>query len=140
MGGINVNKLIVGGLVAGLVINCCQTVVHLILLAEQSAALTEGMGLPEPTGGQIGMYWALSFVIGLVMIFVYAAIRPRFGAGMNTALLAAVTTFVLAEVIPALFYIISGMFGFGEYLPFMIATLVILAASAVVGAWMYSEG
>ncbi len=43
------------------------------------------------------------------------------------------------ELIPSLFYIASGAFGFGEYLPFLISTLVILMVAAVVGALPYSE-
>lgn len=139
MGGINTGKLLVCGFLAGIVINCGQTVVHLFLLAERSAALTEGMGLPEPTGGQIGIYWLISFAVGFAMIFVYAGFRPRFGAGPGTAVLAAATTYVLAELIPSLFFIASGIFGFGEYLPFFISTLVILMVAGVVGAWPYSE-
>ena len=139
MGGINTGKFLVCGFLAGIVINCGQTVVHLLLLTEQSAAFMENMGLPEPTGWQIGIFWLLSFAVGFAMIFVYAGFRPRFGAGPGTAVLAAATTFVLAELIPALFYIASGALGFGEYLPFLISTLVILMVAAVVGAWPYSE-
>lgn len=66
MDGINLVKVIVGGLVAGLVINIGQTIVHVFLFARQSAALTEALNLREPTGGQIGMFWVLGFVIGLM--------------------------------------------------------------------------
>jgi hypothetical protein len=140
MGGINLGKVIVGGGVAGLVINVGQSIVHMFLFAEQSAAMTEAMGLAEPSGGQIGIYWVLGFVTGLVMIFVYAGFRPRCGAGVNTALLTGGVTFVLAELIPALFYTVSGAFAFGDYLPFLISTLVILLVSSVAGAALYTEG
>ena len=140
MGGINTGKLLLGGFLAGLVYNCGQSVVHLLVLAEQSAAFTEGMNLPEPTGWDIGIYWLLGFFIGFVMMFIYAGFRPRFGAGPKTAVIAASKVFVLAELIPALFWITSGAYGFGEYLPFLISTLVILVVAGVVGAWPYSEG
>lgn len=68
-----------------------------------------------------------------------AGFRPRFGAGPKTAAIAAGKVFVLAELIPALFWITSGAYGFGEYLPFLISTLVVLVVAGVVGAWPYSE-
>lgn len=139
MGGINSGKLLISGIVAGLVINLGQSVVHLFLLAEQSAALSESMGQGEPTGAQIGMFWALGFAIGLAMMFVYAGFRPRFGAGINTSLVAAATSFVLTELIPTLFFVASGVMAFGAYLPFMLATLVILLVAAPAGGMLYSE-
>jgi hypothetical protein len=139
MGAINSGKLLVSGIIAGLVINLGQTVVHLFLLAEQSAALSQSMGQGEPTGTQIGMYWVLGFAIGMAMMFVYAGFRPRFGAGVNTALVAGATTFVLAELIPMLFFVVSGVVPFGGYLPFMLATLVILLVAAPAGGSLYSE-
>jgi len=139
MGGINVGKLVVGGLVAGLVYNIGQSIVHLFLLAEQSAAMTESMGLPEPTGAQIAFFWVLGFVIGLTTIFVYAGFRPRFGASAGTALIAGAMVFLLAELIPAAFYIGVGMYSLGQYLPFLITTLIVLCVSAVAGAAPYTE-
>ena len=139
MDGINLGKVIFGGVVAGLVINIGQTIVHMFLFAAQSAALTEAMGLAEPTGGQIGMYWVLGFVIGVVMLFMYAGFRPRCGPGVNTALSVGFVTFILAELVPTLFYTTSGAFSMGEYLPFLISTLVILMVSSVAGAALYTE-
>ncbi|MCH7824529.1 MAG: hypothetical protein IH849_06965 [Acidobacteria bacterium] len=139
MGGINMMKVLVGGVVAGLVINLGQTLVHAFLFAEASAALTESMGAPEPDGTTIGIFWALGFAIGITMIGVYAAIRPRCGPGVGTAIGAAIIVFVLGELIPSLFWMASGIFGFGQYLPFLISTFVLLCVSAVAGAALYSE-
>jgi len=139
MAGINIGKMIVGGVVAGVVINVGQTIVHLFLFADQSAALTESLGLGEPTGGQIGVYWLLGFIIGMVMIKIYVAIRPRFGPGPGTAIKAAVVTWTLGELVPTLFYTSSGLFDLTDNLVFTISTLVLLIAGAIAGAAMYSE-
>ncbi len=139
MDGINLGKAVLGGVVAGLVINICQTIVHVFLFAEQSTALTEAMGLAEPAGGQIGMFWVLGFVIGLVMIFMYAGFRPRCGPGVNTALAAGTVTFILGELVPTLFYTASGAFSMSDYWPFLLSTLVILMVSSVAGAALYTE-
>ncbi len=139
MAGINMIKLLVGGVVAGLVYNIGQTLIHVVLFAEASAALTETMGAPEPTGRVIAVFWGLGFIIGITMIGVYAAIRPRCGPGPGTAIGAAIITFILAELVPAGFYIASGILDFGMYLQFMIATFAVLCAAALAGGMLYSE-
>ena len=139
MNGMNIGKVIVGGVVAGLVLNIGQTIVHLYLFAEQAAAMAEAQGLAAPTGGQIGMYWVLGFVIGLVMLFMYAGFRPRCGAGVSTALAVAGVTFILGELVPTLFYTTSGAVTLGDSLPFLISTLVLLMVSSVAGAALYTE-
>jgi len=139
MGGINMMKVLVGGLVAGLVLNLGQSLVHLFLFAEASAALTQAMGGQEPSGTTIAIYWVLGFAIGITMIGVYAAIRPRCGPGAGTALGAGIIAFILGELIPTLYLVVGGLFGFGAYLPFLISTFVLLCVSAVAGAALYTE-
>ena len=53
MGGINMMKVLVGGVVAGLVMNLGHTVVHVFLFAEASAALMEKLGVTEPVSSQL---------------------------------------------------------------------------------------
>ncbi len=141
MAGINIGKMVVGGIVAGLVINIGQTIIHVFLFADQSAALMESMGLAsEPTGGQIGMYWLIGFIVGMATIKIYVGFRPRFGAGVGTAIKAGVVAFTLAELVPALGNSASGLLSFGGYLPFMIGTLVLVVGGGVAGAAVYTEG
>ncbi len=140
MGGINMMKVLIGGIAAGVVINLGQFVVHMYLLADASAAIMAAMGGPsEPTGMMIGIFNVLGFATGLTMIGVYAAIRPRCGPGIGTAIGAGIIVFILSELIPVMFWVAAGVIGFGDYLPFLIATFVMLCAAAVAGAALYSE-
>ncbi len=140
MGGINMMKVLIGGIAAGVVINLGQFVVHMYLRADASAAIMEAMGGPtEPTGMMIGIFNVLGFATGITMIGVYAAIRPRCGPGIGTAIGAGIIVFILSELIPVMFWIASGVFSFGDYLPFFIATFVLLCAAAAAGAALYSE-
>lgn len=139
MGGINYGRVILGGLLAGLVINVGESISHLFLFAEQSAAIMEGLDLPEPGGRQIATYWILGFVVGIAMIWVYAAIRPRFGPGVATAIKAGVATFALVGIIPTLFESTSGLYAFGSMVPFLIWGLIWYAGAGVAGAWPYTE-
>ncbi len=142
MGGINMMKVLIGGFVAGLIINLGQFVVHMYLLADASALIMKAMGAPAPeelTGMMIGIFNVLGFATGITMIGVYAAIRPRCGPGIGTAIGAAIIVFLLGELFPALFGMAVGVMGFGQYLPLMISTLVLLLVSGVAGAALYTE-
>ncbi len=140
MGGINMMKVLIGGIAAGVVINLGQFVVHMYLLADASVAMMEAMGgAPEPTGMMIGIFNVLGFAIGITMIGVYAAIRPRCGPGIGTAIGAGIIVFILSELIPVMFWVASGVIGLVAYLPFLITTFVLLCAAAVAGAALYSE-
>jgi hypothetical protein len=138
MGKINVARVILGGLVTGLIINISETVLNLYVVAEESNALMERMGVAPPGMHQIAWFILLTFLMGIVIVFLYAGMRPRFGAGAKTAVIAGVAVWLVAVMGPVADVIIG-------ILP---ANLLVLAGAwslvetvvgAVVGAWLYQE-
>ena len=91
MGGINLARVLLGGLLAGLVLNVGEYILNELILAEQWAAYMAEAGMEEFTGGQIATFVIVTFVFGIVMVWIYAAIRPRFGPGPKTAVIAGLT-------------------------------------------------
>ena len=83
MRGINTARVVVGGLVAGLVINVSEFILNMVVMgADMNAAMTR-LNLP-PVGGQaITVFVVLGFALGIGTIWLYAAIRPRYGAGLK---------------------------------------------------------
>ena len=84
MSGINIGKVVAGGLLAGLVLNVIDFVIGGFLMADDFAANTVRLGLDPATQTTpaVAITWiAMDFVMGLVLVFTYAAIRPRFGPG-----------------------------------------------------------
>jgi hypothetical protein len=73
------------------------------------------------------------------MISVHAAIRPRCGPGVGTAIGAGIIAFVFAELISSLSLTAFGILDFGAYLPILISKFVLMCLSAVAGAALYSE-
>ena len=81
MEGINTGKLIVSGIVAGVVITISQMVLNLGVLGGAQDAALEAMGVAPVGGAQIGMFVAMTFVASCTMMWLYASLRDRLGAG-----------------------------------------------------------
>jgi hypothetical protein len=98
MSKMNVARVTLGGLLAGFVINIGETILNLLVVAAPMEELLKQRNLPPIGGGAIGGFVVLCFVLGIATIWLYAAIRPRFGAGPGTAAIAAVAVWGFAFV------------------------------------------
>lgn len=90
MGNINIGRVILGGLVAGLVLNVGEFVLNDVVLGAQMKEFFAAHLFQDPGPSFIAVAVGLTFVLGIVVVFGYAAIRPRFGPGPKTAIIAAV--------------------------------------------------
>src|SRR2546428_3715713 len=81
MGKINLMKVLIGGLIAGVVLNIIDSVLFGYLLKDQMAAAMASINRPAMTNAQIPWFVVLDLVAGVFLVWLYAAIRPRFGAG-----------------------------------------------------------
>jgi hypothetical protein len=138
MGTMNLGRIVLGGLVAGLVINVGEYVFNTFLYAEQNADMLAKLGLPDINVHMIFALVLLMFVLGLVLIWLYAAIRARFGSGIKTALYAGAAIWVVIMIMNVQLAII-GIGAPGELVVPGIWSLFEIAIAAIVGAWLYQE-
>jgi hypothetical protein len=138
MGNINVARVILGGLVAGLVMNLSETVLNLYVIADESTAALQRLGLQFPGTHQIFIFIAMTFLLGIIMIFVYAGFRPRFGAGAKTAVIAAVVVW-LTSMLPAFGDVVIGITPANLLVIGGAWSLVEMIVAAIAGAWLYTE-
>ena len=140
MGKINWTRVLLGGIVAGVVINVFEFVVNGLLLADDWAASMEALGKsPVTTTGQMVMFVLWSFVAGLTAVWLYASIRPRYGPGPKTALCAGAAVwwlaFLMAMVPPMVMDIMPArLVAIG-----LAAGLVELLLGTLAGARVYKE-
>ena len=99
MGKINWNRVILGGLVAGVIINIFEFALHGFVLAKDMDAAVRALGR-EVGGGALLMFLAWGFLVGIFAVWLYAAIRPRYGAGAKTALCAGAAVWGLGYCLP----------------------------------------
>ena len=139
---INVSKVVVGGLAAGVVGNIVGYVAFGMLLAPrmQSDAVAvapqlQGRGM---SGGTTAANVIAAFIIGFLLVWLYAAMRPRFGPGPKTAILAGLAVWVTA-VVYHLEWLLMGLMSTTTYAMAVIAGLVQLLAASWFGAMLYTE-
>jgi hypothetical protein len=139
MTGINMARVLVGGIVAGLVINIGEFILNMFVLGAEMEALVARMNLPPLGGQQIGIFVVLVFALGIGTVWLYAAIRPRFGPGVGTALCAGAAVWFFAYLYPSLSMMVMGVFPAGMTMLAVVWGLAEVLAGAALGAWVYQE-
>jgi hypothetical protein len=139
---INTNKVLIGGLAAGVVMNVIDFVVYKFILGArmmaESEAFKPGISGAMMTTSSMVSNIVMDLVLGILLVWTYAAIRPRFGPGFKTAVYAAVLFWVLAGIFLS-GYLHMGMMSTGLWMQFAFFGLVNFLLSAWVGARLYSE-
>jgi hypothetical protein len=140
MGKINVGRVVLGGIVAGLIINVVEGVMNGVILKEQWSEAAKALGQSGAISvKQIVAFNVWGFAAGVLAIWLYAAIRPRFGAGPKTAMCAGVIVWMLA------FAMANAMMAFLHIYPLWILLTVTAVAlpellmASVAGAYFYKE-
>jgi hypothetical protein len=139
---INTQKVLIGGFAAGVVMNVIDYVTNVFILGArmkaESDAFKPGLSDQMMSGSSIAGYIVMDFVLGFLLIWTYAAIRPRFGPGLRTAVYAALLFWVLTAITMSGF-MHMGMMSAGLWWSFAIIGLVNYVLSAWAGAKLYSE-
>lgn len=137
----NTGKVIVGGLVAGIVFNIGDFLINTQLLAADNAEFLKRLNIdPATMESFAGMVpWiVVDFLFGLLVVWTYAAIRPRLGPGVSTAIVAGLIPFLGATLVLAGFTSM-GVFPMAMFIKGTVASLVNTSIGSVAGAWVYTE-
>ena len=140
MGKINVGRVIIAGIVAGIVSDILGYLVDGVWLAPRWAGGMQALGRHEFGSSETICFNLLGIAGGLALIWIYAAIRPRFGAGVKTAIYAGLVVWFLGVLIPNVSYMwVSGLFSRHLTLYTTLGGLVEIVAGAIAGAYLYKE-
>ncbi len=107
----NLGRVILGGVVAGLVIDVCGGILNGVILKQQWADTFAALGRASDTMSvkQIVAFNLWGLAAGFITVWLYAGLRPRYGAGPRTAIFAGLTVwslaFALATAVPVFFHL-----------------------------------
>jgi len=140
MGKINIGRVVLGGIVAGIVADLLDYPVDGVLLAPRWMGEMSLLGHDTFSPSMWIGFDVLGIVSGIVAIWLYAAIRPRFGPGPMTAIRAGVVVWVLGSLVPNVsFMYVAGLFSKHLALYTTLGALVEVVVGTIVGAWLYKE-
>jgi hypothetical protein len=132
--------VLIGGIVAGLVADVLGYVVDGMLLAPQWAAGMKALGHSDFSSNQWVWFNLVGLAGGIVTIWLYAAIRPRFGAGPKTAVFAGLVVWLMGSLFPNLGIMwFGGLFAHQLMLMTTLGAVVEIVVGALAGAALYQE-
>ena len=139
MGKINMVRVILGGLMAGVLINIGEFILNMPILGQRWNEAMQALNRPSMDSQSPAPFILLCLVLGILLVWVYAAIRPRYGAGPRTAISAGLMVWLLASLFPT-----AGMLPYDLFPRSLLAygvawQLFELPLAALVGAWIYRE-
>ncbi|HZF24989.1 MAG TPA: hypothetical protein VEZ88_01920 [Steroidobacteraceae bacterium] len=140
MGGINVPRWIGGGVVAALVIYLIEWFMAAkVWGAAVSARLTELGLMADMSSSAFLSYAVLCLLVGLVLIFFYAAARTRFGPGVRTAVIVSIAMFLGGYVPGLIDHHVIGLYPDDMLVKWGLQGLIETVIAGVAGAWVYKE-
>src|SRR5262245_21711320 len=100
----------------------------------------QALGRPiHESAGNMIFYILLGFGYGIMATLMYAAIRPRFGAGATTALYAGFGVWSLGYFLPLAMWMPMRLFTAYLMATVMVIGLLEILIATEAGAWMYRE-
>jgi hypothetical protein len=140
MGKINIGRVVIAGLVAGIVSDLLGFLVDGVLLAPRWADGMQNLGHAAFPPSEWIAFNMLGHIGGIVTIWIYAGIRPRFGAGVGTAVRAGIVAWLLTNMIPNLSFMWVAQL-FSRHLTVFTTAggLVEIVVGTIAGAALYKE-
>lgn len=134
----NTGRILAGGLVAGLASNVLGIGFVGLVVGEEMSDAMQRFDVHLGAGDAV-LHAGLRLSYGLLVVWLYAALRPRLGPGPRTALAAAFV--VWWAMVPLL---LLNLYDFRIYPPWVVAavgawSLIEMSLVSLLGAWIYRE-
>jgi len=140
MGKINIRRVILGGIIAGVIINVVEGVMNGLILQPQWSEAAKAIGRSATMSTkQIVAFNVWGFAAGIIAVWLYAAMRPRFGAGPRTAIRTGAVVWLLAYAMADAMMAFLHIFPLGLLMTVAAVGLVEVLVATTAGAYFYRE-
>ena len=142
MAKMNVGRVIICGIIAGVICFLGDGIVHGMLLKDRWAAIMAALGRTGngDVGSQnFGIFLIYDLLKGLIALWIYAATRPTSGPGPVTALKAAILVWLLVIPVPIIGLLPMRFFDLRFALLWSLYGIVPIIVGTLAGAWMYRD-
>ena len=145
MNKINYRRVLLGGFIAGIVQIAVEVIVEVLILGN-----IPGIGIERERLSSLSISkeaWSsfnhiiqllIPFLASFLMVWVYTAIRPRFGPGPRTALIAS-AIFLCNWLILLIYFTNIGIFTLKVSIASFVDNLLVIPVALLAGAKVYRE-
>jgi hypothetical protein len=144
MGKMNWTRILLGGVVSALVMVLVRSTVLVFSAKKWRAAVQEAGGAAAASQGPGDVARGVLFMLayGVFSVWLYAAIRPRFGSGPKTAVIAGFAVGLIGIALPSIGFASMGVLPASLSELFYVTAglgLVYATLGTLAGAWLYKE-
>lgn len=140
MSRINVVGVLKGGVAAALIMNISEFVLNVPVAGPQMELEMGLRNLPPANGGaQIAVFVGLTALLGFITVWLYAAMRPRLGAGPKTAMCAGMIVWTCSYLYSSIAIVTIGLHSMGLVLTVIIWSAMEMLIASAVGGYFYTE-
>jgi hypothetical protein len=139
MSEINFAGVLKGGVAAGLIMTVSEYALNEPMAGAQMTAELAARNLPPVGGAAIAVFTVITLLMGIFTVWLYAAIRPRFGPGPKTAICAGLIVWGLAYLYSAITFAVLGISSMGITVLVIAWTAVEMILASAVGGYLYNE-
>jgi hypothetical protein len=139
MSKIDPGRVLVGGIVAGIIIDVFEFILNGVVFSAQWNSVAASHNLPTIGTNEIMVFNILGLITGIAAVWAYAAMRPRFGAGPTTAVYAALLVWLVGYLLPDVSNAVVGLVPMSLTLTILIVGVIELIVATVAGAYLYKE-
>jgi hypothetical protein len=141
MSRLNYPRVFMGTLAAGLTANACDFITNSFLLVEDMHRMQQRLNLDAAVVNSVPVlvtWTAVDFVLAFLIVWTYAAIRPRLGAGPGTALIAGMVPWL--SITAVLFgFQQMGVFTLDSFMKSALLSLATFILASLAGGYVYQE-
>ena len=139
MNAINMKRVLIGGLAAGVVINLGEFLLNDLILKDMWEEALQEWNRQIAYENSIFSFVVSSTILGIVLVWIYAGIRPRFGAGPRTALTAGMIVWFLSFAYGSIGWMAMDLFPKAIFIYSVFWGAIEIAIASLLGAWIYKE-
>jgi hypothetical protein len=141
MARINWGRLILGGLIAGIILFVTDGFIHEKIAREDWMALYDALRTtpPEPHGLSMAYFAVFELGRGFIAMMFYATMRAYFGAGPKTAVLAGIVAWIAFSLTGPAQFIPLGFYSNALWLKVGALHLVTTIIATIAGAALYKD-
>jgi hypothetical protein len=139
VGKINWARVFLGAIVCFVASFILQMVWGLVMEKRIMAAISEELRQRMMSPESMAIFVAFSFLVSFVAIWIYAAIRPRYGPGPRTAIVAGVMVWALTGVSATVTHWSLRIMPSNLLAICLVWALIATVLATMAGAWAYRE-